>query len=168
LNNISKQKYSFYIGALIIFLLSALFHFLYDLTDIFFFSFFSAIDESVFEHIKITHFASLLYGGYLYYKVFDLNKSVIAGIFFGLSFIYIFIPTVFYGYTKILGTHYFAIDLMIAFFAGVGFLSIIYLFASRGYFKKTSRIFSMMIVLLSLFTIAFTYFKPAFELFIAH
>jgi len=86
---LKKQKYSFYIGALALFLLSALFHYLYSVTNTFFFSFFCAINESVFEHIKITYFACLLYSAFLYYKVFNIQKSVIAGTAFGLGFVYI-------------------------------------------------------------------------------
>jgi len=165
LNIIKKQNLSFYLGAFIIFILSALFHYLYDFTDIFIFSFFSAINESVFEHIKITYFAAIFYSFYLYYYVFDKNKSVISGTFFGLIFIYIFIPTVFYGYTNILGTHKVIIDLLITFFSGVGFLTIVYIFVNNGYFKKQYCIFIYALLALTIFTSAFTFYPPSFKLF---
>jgi len=163
---IQKQKRSLFFGAFIIFILSALFHFLYDTTGIFFTTFFSAINESVFQHIKITYFASLLYAFYLYYYIFEQDKSLIAGTFFGLSFIYIFIPTVFYGYTSLLGTHNLLIDLLIAFLAGVGFLATNYIFVVHGYFKKQSVIFKYALIALTLFTSYFTYYPPNFEMFL--
>ena len=167
MNLIKKQRYAFYFGAIILFLLSALFHYLYDVTNIFLFSFFSAINESVFEHIKITYFACLLYSAFLYYNIFNRDKSVISGTFFGLIFIYIFIPTVFYGYTAILGTHHILIDLLITFFAGFGFLSIVYVFVSKGYFKDQYKLMIIAIILLTFFTAAFTYYPPNFPMFVS-
>jgi len=166
LNTLKKQKFAFLFGSLIIFFLSAFFHFLYDMTNIFLFTMFCPINESVFEHIKMIYFACLIYSVFLYYGVFNRQKSIIPGISLGLAFVYVFIPTVFYGYTSVLGTHNIWIDLLITLFSGVGFLSIVYIFASKGYLKNQYKLAIITIIILSFFTIAFTYYPPSFELFV--
>jgi len=155
-------------GIGVLFGLTALFHYLYDWTGVFLFSFFSAVNESVWEHVKITFYAALFYGIFEYYRQFQGNWNFVFGKALGLIMIPLFIPFVYYGYTTFTGRNILWVDILTALLAGAvcqGF-TLLAVCDGRDYarFKYLSLSAAAMLVLL--FTL-FTYYPPDFAIFVS-
>lgn len=100
-----------------IFFLSSLFHYLYELTVFRPVSYFSAVNESTWEHIKIIFFAALFYDLFLYVIKYRGNLNFFTGLAAALFSIILTVPSFFYGYSSSLGLNLLPMDLLIAFLA---------------------------------------------------
>lgn len=89
-------------------------HFLYDWTgNNFWIGFFSAVDESIFQHLKLLFYPYMIWVIITYIRKVDVGKNFIA--VRGLSVLAgaLTIILLYYGYTAFTGDHYMIVDLAI-------------------------------------------------------
>lgn len=169
---LGKLRKSAIFSFIIICILGTLLHFLYDLLfNNSLIAFISAVNESVFEHIKIAVLSMIL----LYF--FDLNKYkqdtlVSFATLVKIIFTIIFIPLVHYAYTTILGEHIAYIDISL-FYITILIAQIIWYKIMKYSIQKEDIVFynvynniaQALIVFILIILFVFTYFPPHFELF---
>jgi hypothetical protein len=126
---------------------------------------FSAVNESVWEHLKIAFWPTLFYlifeYGYLYKKSnnFFFAKAV------GIYLIIIVIPIIFYSYTFFFEENI-LIDIGSFIFAIIFGQYISYRLLTRNKLTKTFELIAVMtIIILTLAFIVFTFFPPQIQLF---
>jgi hypothetical protein len=163
----NKQKRLEVWGILIIFLLFSGLHFLYSGTGLGIFKPFSAINESVWEHLKIGFFAAFFYAIFEYFMGFKDNTNFIFAKSLALLSIPIFITIVFYSYTAIVGHSVLWVDILTAFVSVVisQWISCKIVFSSKDYSRFTP-ISSILIIFMVFAFIFFTYFPPDLGIFI--
>lgn len=146
------------------FLLGSLFHFLYDFFPYPFIAIFSAINESVFEHLKLLVYPMLL--GYIgVYWIKDLNmkkygKAILCGVFSGLAFLLMIYYFVRYG----LGVESLIFDILLLFVSIVvgNYVSYyVYRYSDESFWKFSYVVLSLLIFLM----ILGTFFPPSIPLF---
>lgn len=153
-------------GTFIIFILASLLHFAYDLSPNVLTALFGAVNESIWEHIKIFSVAYLFYAFIEYLwarpslKRFTVAKTV------GLLAQGLFIPLVYYTYTLFTKRPVLIVDLLIGFFAAaVGMLVSYRLYKSDRDLEKYFYTALMMLFLALMMILCFSYFPPETKLF---
>lgn len=123
---------------------------------------FSAINESTWEHIKLLFFPMLIFaifeGINIYKEINNYIEAKTIGIIFGMLFITVF----FFTYTGIIGTNFAVLDIG-SFFVGVILSEIIaYKIMKMKSFStnKTKRISIILIIIITLCFIIFTFNPP--------
>lgn len=153
------------IGSIVI---GTLLHFLYQWTgENCVIAAFSAVNESVWEHLKMLFFPMLLFGIGEYFFVKDtvnnyLEAKVI-GIFTAISFTVV----TFYTYTGMFGTHFLFLDILL-FIASIllGEWVAYYFFFREEESTRLSKVLSFVILGFLLFNFIFaTYFPPEVNFF---
>ena len=137
-------------------------HFLFDLSgQSMIAALFSAVNESIWEHMKLIYYPMFLFAFIEYrfagktYKHFWCVK--LAGILLGL----VLIPVIYYTYTGILGTSADWFNIAIFFIAaGAAFWSETLLFQREYTCRISPRIAFFMICLISVFFTVFTFLPP--------
>lgn len=161
--NLSKWEF---LGVFSIFILQSLLHFGYELTNLKVLSLICAVNESVWEHLKIGFYGALLF--YLIEYIF-IGKNF-SNYWFAklvaLYFIPLFILTTYYTYTGIIGHHYLWVDIMIAFLSGLFAQIISYRIID---WKKNFTMFNFISIVLIIIAIGvfsiFTFYPPHIPLF---
>lgn len=153
------------ISTIFILVLGFILHFTYDWSgDNPIVGIFSAVNESVWEHLKLLFFPMLITGivGSLYYKEAIPNYLCVKtkGILLGLVFIVVF----FYTYTGVLGTNLAFLDIG-SFFVAV-LLGEYYTYYLINSFDSCNNIVAIIILfVLSLMFLLFTFFPPSIGIF---
>ena len=162
----TKQKRLQIWGILIIFLLFSLLHFLYSATGLEIFKPISAINESVWEHLKIGFFAAFFYSIFEYFVGFKDNYNFIFAKSIALLSIPIFITVVFYSYTFIVGKSVLWVDILTALVSVIisQWISYKIAFSSANY-SRLNMLGSILIMLMIFVFIFFTYFPPNLGIF---
>jgi hypothetical protein len=150
------------VGTIFIIFLGSALHFTYALSgDNPFVGFFSAVDESVWEHLKLAFWPSLFW---MLIAMFPLRNAI--GNFFpaktvGAYIMVIFIPAVFYSYTAFTGESIFAIDIATFVVAVVIGQFVSYqLFKYKTLPKPADKIAIIAMILLAFVFIVFTFYPP--------
>lgn len=155
------------LSALWIFLLTSILHFAYSFTRFFPLSFISSVNESVWEHTKITFFAALFYDIFLYFRYFKGCNNFIFSLFPSLASIIITIPFLFYGYTGILGFNILIIDLAIAYVAAlISQYILIHFCKSKKDYSSLKTFSIIMVIAMVIMFFLFTWYPPKLPLFI--
>jgi hypothetical protein len=154
-------------GILFIFLLGALLHFTFELSGFWKpLAIISAVNESVWEHLKIGFWPAFLWG---IIEFFTFGKKI-NNFFFAKAVSFLTIPAViialFYSYTYLTGTEILAVDISI-FFVAIAVAQVI------GYriMLMTKRLLSLtiigaVIIAISLVSFSlFSYFPPRYSIF---
>jgi len=163
----NKQKHLEVWGILVIFLLFSGLHFLYSGTGLEIFKPFSAINESVWEHLKIGFFAAFFYAIFEYVMGFKDNSNFIFGKSIALLSIPIFITIVFYSYTAIVGRSVLWVDILTALISVIISQWISYKIAfSSNNFSRLAPLGGILIIAMIFAFILFTYFPPDLGIFI--
>ena len=153
-------------GAFIVFILASLLHFVYDLSPSVLTSLFGAVNESIWEHIKIFAFSYLFYAVVEFLWVKPVLKKFTVAKTAGVYVQSIFIPAVYYCYHFFVGKPVLIIDLLIGFSAAtLGFFVSYRLYVSDKEIEKYFYTALMAIFLLLMMLFCFTYFPPETELF---
>lgn len=153
-------------GPFVVFTLASLLHFIYSLSPNVLTSLFGAVNESVWEHIKIFSIAYLFYGfiEFLWAKP-NLRRFAVAKVV-GVLAQGLFIPLGYYSYTFFTKEPVLIADLLIGFLAAVvGFLVSYKLYMSDREIEKYFLTSIMMLFLILMMLLCFTYFPPKAELF---
>lgn len=153
-------------GILFVIILGSLWHFVYQWTGnnpvigLFF-----PVNESTWEHMKLCFFPMLIYSFYMNQKLKTQYPYITSSLLLGILVGSFSIPVLFYTYSGILGFHLFFLDI-ITFIASIllAFLCV-YKFSSSAKLSSYKRLLSMLVVLLFICFLLFTYLPPKIGLF---
>ena len=151
----------------IIFLGSAL-HFTYALSgNNSLVGFFSEVNESVWEHLKLAFWPSLLWMLIVMRRLRSAINNFLPAKVFGAYVMVVFIPAVFYSYTNFTaGESIFAIDITTFVIAVIlGQLVSYQLYKYRSLPKLADKIAIAVIILLAIAFIVFTFYPPHLPIF---
>ncbi len=99
-------------GIIFVLITGTLAHFVYEWSgNNFILGFFFPVNESVWEHMKLSFFPMLLYSFYMNRKISREYPCVTSGLIFGTLLSAFLIPVFFYTYSGILGRNYAALDI---------------------------------------------------------
>jgi len=155
------------IGTIFIIFLGSALHFTYEISGkLPFVGAFSAVNESVWEHLKLAFFPSLVW---MLIECLPLKKQ--ANNFFtakmvGTYLMVIIIPIVFYSYTAFSGESIFAIDISTFMIAVIiGQILSYKLLTHQQLNQNLNKIAVAAIIVLALAFITFTFYPPNIEIF---
>lgn len=115
------------IGAIFVTALGTLSHFFYDLSNQnFIVGFFSPINESTWEHMKLVFFPMLLFSLFVISKLKESNPCITSAFLSGILIGTLLIPLIFYTYTGILGYNVFVLDLLTFLLSVIGAFFVAY------------------------------------------
>ena len=101
------------IGTIFVIILGTLSHFFYDWSNNnFVVGFFSPVNESTWEHMKLVFFPMLLFSLFANSKLKSIYPCITSSLLFGILIGTFLIPIFFYTYTGILGYNVFILDLI--------------------------------------------------------
>lgn len=153
-------------GPFIVFTLASLLHFIYDLNPNVLTALFGAVNESIWEHIKIFSIAYLFYGFIELLWARPVLKRFLAAKTAGVICQGVFIPLAYYTYTAFTKKPLLIVDLIIGFIAAsVGFFVSWRLYTGERELEKYFLTSVMVLFLILMCLLCFTYFPPRAELF---
>ena len=153
-------------GPFIVFIIASLLHFIYDLSPNVLTSLFGAVNESVWEHIKIFTIAYLFYGFIEMLLIRPAFKRFVVAKTLGVIAQGALIPLAYYAYTIFTQKPLLIVDLLIGFLSAVsGFLVSYRLYKSDRVIEKYFLTSIMILFLILMSLLCFTYFPPEAELF---
>lgn len=151
--------YTILFGILFVAIVGTLLHFTYQWSgNNIIVGYFSPVNESVWEHMKMLFFPMLVYGLFKLGTPYDPCRSSAfsAGILIGTFLI----PIIFYTYTNLLGRNYLIFDILTFLVSVVIAFVCYYFFTIHCTFDKYDRTLSFVVFLLLIAFIIFTYFPP--------
>lgn len=153
-------------GPFIVFTTASLLHFIYRLNPNVLTSLFGAVNESIWEHIKIFTIAYLFYGFIEFLWAKPSLKRFVVSKAVGTVAQGVFIPLVYYSVSLFFKKPILIVDLIIGFLAAVlGFFVSYRLYKSNINIEKYFLTSLMLLFLILMSLICFTYFPPEAELF---
>ena len=166
---LQDKKVLFYeiLGAIFIILLGSLLHFAFELSGkLAFVGAFSAVNESVWEHMKLAFWPSFFWLLVEYFPLKNLSKNFFTAKTAGTYLMVILIPMLFYSYTSITGKSIFAIDITI-FIVAVIFGQILSysLLTKKQILIQMSIIALAFLIALAIAFTVFTYYPPNLQIF---
>ena len=155
------------IGVIFIVLFGSFLHFTFELSGYnIILAIFSAVNESVWEHLKLAFWPAFIYA-VIEYK--QLKRSVNNFLFAKTVSIYlmpIIIAILFYSYTAVIGQSSLTIDILIFIIAViVGQLVSYKLLTSKKLSKNFKKISLVALIILLLMFVIFTFYPPRIEIF---
>ena len=151
--------YTILYGILFVFIVGTLLHYTYEWSgNNSIVGYFSPVNESVWEHMKMFFFPMLVYGRFTLGTTNQpcqssaLSVSILIGT--------ILMPVLFYTYTNLLGRNYLAFDILAFLVSIVIAFVCYYFFTIHCTFGKYNSPLSLAVFLLLLAFIIFTYFPP--------
>ena len=166
--NFMKQKINLWqlMGFAVTSLLGTILHFLYDwLNGAYLIAPFSGVNESTWEHMKLLFWPMLIFSivqSFFFKEREDFWCIKLKGIALGL----VLIPTIFYTYIGIIGRSYDFINITIFFVAALA--SYAYesrVLKSKSQSCKYSKLFLLILILVGILFIIFTFNTPKIGLF---
>jgi hypothetical protein len=150
------------IGIAVIFLLGSGLHFIFDLArgwpPV---GIFAAVNESVFEHLKLTFWPTVLYAAVTFKLLKSSTNNFIIGMAAALYTMPLTIIVLFYGYTTLTGIENVLIDILIFFVAvACGQLASYGILKTKPLPVWLSRLSLFLIIALALIYIIFTFYPP--------
>ncbi len=153
-------------GPFITFTLASLLHFVYDLSPNVLTALFGSVNESVWEHIKIFSIAYLFYGFITLLWARPILRRFMVAKTMGVICQGVFIPLSYYAYTIFTKKPVFILDLLLGFAAAcVGFWVSWKLYSGEREIEKYFLTSVMLLFLILMCLLCFTYFPPKAELF---
>ena len=153
-------------GPVIVFIIASFLHFIYGLSPNVLTSLFGAVNESIWEHIKIFTIAYLFYGFIELFWAKPQFKRFVVSKTAGVIIQGVFIPLAFYSFSFFVKKPVLIVDLLIGLIASVlGFLVSFKLYSSSREIEKYYLTSLMLLFLIMLSILCFTYFPPEAELF---
>lgn len=156
------------IGIVFITLLGSLLHFIFELSG---FNpvvgAFSAVNESVWEHLKLGFWPLVFYTVFEYWRIKDKSNNFFLAKTAGALTIIIVIPAIFYGYTSIVGESILAVDIL-------SFVITVVVAQFLGYkiltYKQQPKIIELVslvvLIVLAVLFVIFTFYPPHLPLFL--
>lgn len=164
----SNKKLLFYtiLGLLFVSILGTLSHFLYEWSgNNKIVGLFSPVNESIWEHIKLFIFPMLIYSFFMSRKLKPefpcINSALLLGTIVGC----LLIPILYYTYTGVIGYDLAAIDIAIFYISVFLAFITLYRFALSCRVMLYEPLFKILIIILVLLILLYTYNPPSFPLF---
>ncbi len=155
-------------GGVLAFVASAAFHFGYDKTGFAPLMLVCAINESIWEHMKILFFGGLLVNAILYFTLFRGNRTFLVGAAVGLSTIVVGVPLIVLGYSSVLGKELFLVDFVLSIVMELVCQTLIYRFLkSRRDFTRFWKASVVVVALLVVVFVLLGFFPPSFGIFVS-
>ncbi len=153
-------------GTVIVFIIASFLHFLYDLTPSSLTALLGAVNESIWEHMKIFAIAYTFYSfAELLWARPNLKRFTVAKAV-GLYVMVSAVPLIYYSYTFFTQKSLFIVDLLTGLLSvGLGFLVSYKLYNSERKIEKYFFTSLMMLFLMLMAVVCFTFYPPQTELF---
>ncbi len=153
-------------GPVIVFIIASLLHFIYYLNPNILTSLFGAVNESIWEHIKIFSIAYLFYAFIEFLTAKPALKRFVVSKTLGLTSQGVVIPVLYYTITIFTKKPVLIIDLLIGLSSAVvGFLVSYRVYKSDKEIEKYFLTSLMVLFLILMSLLCFTYFPPQAEIF---
>jgi hypothetical protein len=166
---LQSKKVLFYeiVGTLFIILLGSAFHFTYEFSGRFaLVGAISAVNESVWEHLKLAFWPSLIWLVIEYLPIKKLINNFVASKTIGICTMIALIPIIFYSYTSFTGESIFAIDITTFIVAVVVGQIVSYtLFNKRQFPRYTDKVALAILIVLGIAFFVFTFYSPHLPIF---
>ena len=155
------------VGIVFISILGGFFHFLFALSNYnLIIAGFAAVNESVWEHLKLPFFPLLIYSAIEYFYIKEKANNFIIGKAVAGYVMPSVIVAIFYTYTSILGTHLLIIDMLSFFIAVViGQLLSLKILLSAEFSRRYMILSWIALIFLAFIFVLFTFFPPEFPIF---
>ncbi|MFA9378811.1 MAG: DUF6512 family protein [Lachnotalea sp.] len=163
----NQLKASKIIGIIFIIFLGTLMHFVYEWSNYnTIVALVAPINESIWEHLKLLFFPTLLYSIIEYNRVGKNYSNYITSIAFGLIIGLLSIIVIYYTYTGIIGYNIFIMDILIFIVSVILTQYISYYVLTNNLFTQVSSTTSiLLLIVILLMFILFTFKPPMIELF---
>lgn len=155
------------VGIVFIILFGSMFHFTFELSGHnSIVAIFSAVNESVWEHLKLGFWPALLFAIVEYRCLKKSTNNFLFAKTVGIYLIPLIIIILFYAYTTVLGKDLFVMDILIFIIAViVGQLSSFRLLVSKEMPKYLEKISLIALVILGIAFVLFTFYPPHLPIF---
>ena len=155
------------VGIVFISILGGFFHFLFELSNYnIIVAGFAAVNESVWEHLKLPFFPLLIFSAIEYFYIKEKANNFIIGKAIAGYVMPLVIVAIFYSYTSILGTHLLIFDMLSFIIAVViGQLLSLKILLSDEFSRKYNIISWIALIFLVFIFVLFTFFTPEFPIF---
>jgi hypothetical protein len=155
------------IGMVFIIILGSVLHFTFEWSGSYpVVGAFSAVNESVWEHLKLAFWPALLYLLIEYGLLRKLASNFFLAKTLGVCVMIIVIPVIFYSYTAVAGESILAIDIStFAIAVIIGQLSSYKLLTYRKLSENLNRVSLIVLLLLTLAFVLFTFYPPQLPIF---
>ena len=155
-------------GFVFIVLLGSALHFTYEASGRFWVvGVFSAMDESIWEHLKLAFWPGLLWTGFLYAQDGARIENFWAARFFALALPPLLITIGFYAYTGILGSHALILDVgLFVISIALGQLCAVLIYRTARIWWELQTVFAVLIALLTLLFSFASFFPPDLPVFV--
>lgn len=153
-------------GIIFVIILGTLSHFLYDWSgQQQIIGFFTPVNESIWEHMKLLFFPMLLYKLFMVYHFGKDYPCVVSSLCFGILTGTFSIPLLFYTYTFFLGKDIFILDILIFVFSVILAFLLSYKYTLSCGWNSYTLLFICLVCILFISFIVFTYYPPNLKLF---
>lgn len=154
------------IGIIFVVVLGIISHFVYEWSgNLFLAGFFFPVNESIWEHMKLIFFPTLIYSFYMDYKTKKEYPCISSSLYLGIIAGTLSIPVIYYTYSGILGNDNhilniatFIISVLIAFFT-------VYHFTMSCGFASRINFLKLLVIILAICFFLFTYLPPDLGIF---
>lgn len=161
-----KLKCYTIVGIIFVLIFGTLSHFLYNWTgNNFIIGFFTPINESIWEHMKLLFFPMLLFSSLMIFKLRAVYPCITSSLYAGMLLGTTLIPILFYAYTYIIGKNFFIFDIAIFMFSVVIAFLIAYNFTQSCKLQSYSVFIYILVCVYLLCFLLFTYEPPNIKLF---
>ncbi len=156
------------LGFIFIVLLGSALHFTFDASERFWVvGVFSAMNESVWEHLKLAFWPSLFWTGVLYIHGASATKNFWVGRTIALALPPLLIAGGFYAYTAILGSHWLVLDIgLFVFSVAVGQLCAVLIYRTKFPASELRWMWAGSIILMTFVFSVASFFPPDLPIFI--
>ncbi|MCI7618009.1 MAG: DUF6512 family protein [Firmicutes bacterium] len=154
------------IGTIFVIILGTLSHFFYDWSNNnFVVGFFSPVNESTWEHMKLVFFPMLLFSLIANYRLKSIYPCITSSLLFGILLGTFLIPIFFYTYTGILGYNVLVLDLITFILAVICSFSSVYRLTLSCRMQNHTTILFIAVCVVFVCFILFTVYPPSIALF---
>jgi hypothetical protein len=155
------------VGMLFIIFLGSALHFTYELSGkLTIVATFSAMNESVWEHLKLAFWPSLIWMLIEYVPLKKQTNNFLIAKTLGTYLMVVIIPIIFYSYTSITGKSIFAIDITSFIVAVVVGQIVSYKLLKKNQLPRiTDKVAIVILVVLGIAFIVFTFYPPHLPIF---
>lgn len=161
------KKYTI-IGIVFVLITGTLSHFIYEWSgNNFIVGFFFPINESTWEHMKLVFFPTLLYSVFMYQKLNKQYSYLLSSLCLGILGGTFLIPVIFYTYTGILGYNTLLLDIVTFGFSVLFAFYSIYKSTLSHKITSCNPLFCVIVIVVTICFIIFTYAPPQIGLFAA-
>lgn len=159
-------KHDTIIGIIFVLITGTLSHFAYDWSGKnHIVGFFSPVNESIWEHMKLIFYPMLLYALIIIFKFKSRYPCIVPALCFGILTGTLLIPVFYYAYTYILGRNIFVLDMLTFALSIIIAFWLSYKLTLSCRLKPYTLAACILVCLLLVCFVAFTYYPPGAAIF---